>query len=313
MASKPGNSLIYQIQESNKPNTLDVKEVVSSSAISSSYANLSPIVVKGQTYLLGYNSTANHLDIFEFSGASPWLKAVPAKPKIQSGLSIIEPFTIGNRSDIAGYEPKKGIFYLYSVGDDLSLSKKPYEFFRNHEPSLTQGFTTLKSFTSFGQVVFLGYNGSNGYVALYTLSVTATSPPDSPPLLLTPAWAHNWAKGWTRFAFFQLGGENFFLKTNTDKPNVNIDHIMDGLSTGTAEVGTNLNLKDAQKLSIVQPFYLGNGDPYFVTYKSDGTVTLFRFHSDCLGWTQVAGLKSKSNASQMIPLATGGKLFLLIQ
>jgi hypothetical protein len=312
MAAKPGSSLIYQIQESNKPNTVDVKEVGSSPAIGSSYANLAPIVVKGKTYLLGYNSNADHLDIFEFSAASPWLKAVSAKPSIKTGLSIIEPFMIGNRSDIAGYEPKKGIFYLYSVADDLSLSKTPYEFFRNHEPSLTQGFATLKSFTSFGQVVFLGYNFSNGYVAMYTLSVTATSPPDSPPLLLTPTWAHNWAKGWTRFAFFQLGGENFFLKTNTDKPNVNIDHIMDGLSAGTAEVGTNLDLKDAQKLSLVQAFYLGNGDPYFVTYKNDGTLTFFRFHSDCLGWTQVASLSSKSNATQMVPLAVGGKQYLVI-
>ena len=88
---------------------------------------------------------------------------------------------------------------------------------------------------------------------------------------------------------------------------------MDGLSTGTAEVGTNLSLKDAQKLQIVQPFYLGNGDPYFVTYKSNGEVTLFRFHSDCLGWTQVADLSSKSGASQMVPLATGGKVFLLVR
>ena len=70
MAAKPGSSLIYEIQESNKPNTLDVKEVGSSSAISSSYASLTPIVVKGQTYLLGYNSTASNLDVFEFSGAT---------------------------------------------------------------------------------------------------------------------------------------------------------------------------------------------------------------------------------------------------
>jgi len=312
MAAKPG-SLIYQIQESNKPNTLTVKQVGTSSALGSGYTNLTPIVVKGQTYLLGYNPTAKNFDVFEFSTTAPWLNAVAAKPGIQSGLTIIEPCVIGNHVAIAGYEPKKGIFYLYSMADDLATSKKPVEFFRNHEPSLSQGFSTVKSFVSLGQVVYLGYNITNGYVAMYTLSVAAASPPDAPPLTMTPAWAHNWAPGWTRFAFFQFGGENFFLKTNIAKPNVNIDHILDGLSTGTTEVGTHLDLTDAQKLSLVEPFYLGNGDPYFVTYLSSGKVTLYRFHSDCLGWTQVASLTSKSGATQMVPLMTGGKVFLLIQ
>lgn len=313
MAATPGNTLIYQIQEGAKPNTVSVKQVGTSSALGSGYTNLTPIVVKGQTYLLGYNPTATHFDVFEFSAAKPGLTAVKAKPGIKSGLTIIEPCVIGNHAAIVGYEPKQGILWLYSVADDLSTSKKPFEFFRNHEPSLSQGFSTVKSFVSFGQVVYLGYNITNGYVAMYTLSVTATSPADTPPLQMTPAWAHKWAPGWTRFAFFQLGGENFFLKTNIAKPNVNIDHIMDGLSTGTAEVGTNLNLTDAQKLSLVEPFYLGNGEPYFVTYLSSGKVTLYRFHSDCLGWTQVASLTSKSGATQMVPLMTGGKVFLLIQ
>jgi hypothetical protein len=151
-------------------------------------------------------------------------------------------------------------------------------------------------------------------VATYLLSVTAASAAGVPPLLLTPVWSHQWAKGWTRFAFFQFGGENFFLKTNTWKPNVNIDHVLDNLAGGTVEVATQLNdaLKDAQDLDIVQPITLAEGDPYFVTYKNDGPMTLNRFHADCLGWTTVASWSSKPGATQVVPLAVDGGVYLLV-
>jgi hypothetical protein len=124
-----------------------------------------------------------------------------------------------------------------------------------------------------------------------------------------------WAQGWTRFAFFQFGGENFFLKTNTWKPNVNIDHVLDDLAAGTAEVGSYLTLANAQRLDIVQPFSLGHGDPYFVSYmRSNGQLTLNRFHSDCLGWTTVASLTSKVGAAHVVPVQTAdNSLFLLVQ
>jgi hypothetical protein len=125
-------------------------------------------------------------------------------------------------------------------------------------------------------------------------------------------WSHQWAKGWTRFAFFQFGGENFFLKTNTWKPNVNIDHVLDNISSGTAEVATKLDLQDAQDLHRVEPFTRENGDPYFITYKGDGTVTFNRFWSDCLGWTTVASLASKPGASHIIPLSAADRSFLLV-
>jgi hypothetical protein len=63
---------------------------------------------------------------------------------------------------------------------------------------------------------------------------------------------HAAAPGWTRFAFFQYGGANFFLKTNTAKSNVNIDHFNDVLSMGTVEIGSKLDLPDAQTLNNVE-------------------------------------------------------------
>jgi hypothetical protein len=311
MNGKQGSSLIYSVAPGAAANTLLVKEVASSEAIQGAYANFVPLTVAGQPYVFGYNPTAKQMDVYRFTAGAPWLEAAPAKPVVGPGWDIVAPFVLGNQPHLVCYAAKKGILHLFSVGADLSASQ-PYEFYRNHEPGVTAGFTTLKAFTCFGQVAFLGYNGATGYVAAYTLAVTATSPPGAPPLLMTAVWSHQWAKGWTRFAFFQLGGENFFLKTNTWKPNVNIDHVLDDLAAGTAEVGTRLVLKDAQELQLVEPLTLACGDPYFVTYKEDGEITLNRIHSDCLGWTTAASLMSKAGAGQVVPISAGKDVFLLV-
>lgn len=317
MAAKNGNSVIYSLQQTDKWNTVNVKEVAKPTTLKSGYASLTTVNVDGKTYLIGYSPTNAFLDFYEFTGSAPWIKAVSTKAQVGKGWDIIIPFTNGNEPYVACYTAKKGVFKLFSINNNLATSPQSYEFFRNHEPSLTQGFATVKTFTLFGNVIFLGYNFDNGYVATYSLSVTATSPPGMPPLLLTPTWAHKWAPGWTRFAFFQFGGENFFLKTNTDKPNVNIDHILDYLPNGTTEVATNMNdaLKDAQSLNNVEPITLGSGnDPYFVTYmKKGGQMTLNRFHSDCMGWTTVATLTTKTGATQVVPLTAGKDSFLLVQ
>jgi hypothetical protein len=148
-------------------------------------------------------------------------------------------------------------------------------------------------------------------VAMYTLSVTATSPKDMPPLFALAVWSHQWAKGWTRFAFFQFGGENFFLKTNTVKPNVNIDHVVDGLAGGTVEVATNMNLPDAQQVDIVRSMTVGHGDPYFVAYKKNGTAALYRFYSDCQGWTNALSLATVEDAGHVLAVPSGEQSLLM--
>ena len=86
---------------------------------------------------------------------------------------LIEVFSLGNRAYVVAYAAKKGVFNVYAIADDFSLSQ-PYPFFRNHEPGLSQGFSTLSSFTLYGQVVLLGYRRDNGYVAMYTVAEPAS-------------------------------------------------------------------------------------------------------------------------------------------
>jgi hypothetical protein len=285
-------------------------QVGTTDVVGPDYTSLFQFESGGQTYLIGYNRRRSALDAYQIIEGPPWITRAMSHPKVGSGFDSIEPFVIGNRPHLACYTSESGLFKLFSFGDGLSVSE-PYEYYRTREPAPTVGFTTVKSFTCFGQVLLLGYDIDDGRVAMYKVSVTATSPPAIPPLRISHVWAHQWSKGWTRFAFFQFGGETFFLKTNVVHQNVNIDHVLDDLS-GTAEVGTHLDLWHAKQLHTVQPFSMENGDPYFVTYERTGEITLNRFHGNCLGWSRAGTYKSIEGATHVVPTRAKGRLLLLV-
>jgi hypothetical protein len=308
MAAK-NTAAVFQVAAGAK----SVKEV-GKPELSAKYASLTPLTMGKACYLLGYEPTGATFDVYEVVGSPPFLKSNKAKPAIGKAKDIINVFTLGDRPYVCVYTAKNGVFETYSVASDLSFSK-PYKFYRNHELAISHGFTTVKPFTQYGQVGFLGYRSDTGYVATYTAAIAVSSTaPDVPPLLMLPVWAHPWAAGWTRFAFFALGGVPFFLKTNTKILNVNIDHILDTLASGTAEIGTELQaqLPDALKITNVEPLTLEHGEPYFVTYiAGSGAATLNRIHADCLGWTQTAKFQAPAHATAVTPVVAGGKTFIV--
>lgn len=299
---------IYSIERGQQLDALFLTELATSAALGGEYATLTPVFVDGTTYLFGYMSDRQSFDVYRFSVSPPWLTMVPAQPKLGMGRDAIEFFTIGNLPHVVVYARETGHFEFYAIARDLSISK-PYVHFNN----ASTGYTTVKAFTHLGQVGLLAYNSNTGAVAIYSVTVTATSSEEAPPLQQRAIWTHLWAKGWVRFAMYQFGGENFFLKTNTARPNVNIDHILDDPRNGTVEVASYLDLTDALELDIVEPFTLTNGEAYFVTYRKDnGRLTFNRFHSDCMGWTTVMSLTSKRDACHAIFVNAGGKLHLVI-
>ena len=283
-----------------------------SATLAADYSVIEHLTVNNNTYLIAYDPSSANADVYQVTATAPYLSLSKTRLAIGQAKDKLNVFTLGNLPYLSVYTAKNGVFQVYAVGSDLSLSK-PYEFYRNHELALSQNFSTLKFFLQFGQVVALGYR-DDGYVGMYTASIVSTSPAGLPPLLMIPVWAHMWAPGWTRFAFFQLGGEPFFLKTNTKKLNVNIDHVLDTLASGTAEVGTLLQdqLPDALKITNVEPLLLGNADPWFVTYiSSTGAATLNRIHADCLGWTQGASFKSAAGSTTVTPVLAGEQTLLV--
>jgi hypothetical protein len=304
---------LYQIQPGPQNGQLSVESVWTEDGtgpLASGYSQLFPLPVKDSLYLIGVGGDKK-ATAFSVQSRAPWIVPTASQLDLGGPWDIIEPFVIGNIPHLMAYASKNGKFSFFPITDELK-SEPPYNFARNHEPGVTAGFDVAYPFTIFGMVYYLCYSFATGKVAIYSLSMTASSPQGTPPLVSKYVWIHQWARNWTRFAFFQLGGENFFFKINVGpKPNVNIDHIQDDPTQGTVEVGSYLHLENSSKIDIARPFYLGGGDPYFITYMKDGTTTFNRFRGDCQGWTTEASLNTVKDATQIVPLQVGDQCFVL--
>lgn len=300
---------IYAITQTNTRDQLTVSEVKNVD-LATAYTSMTVIEVNEKQILLGYDKESGQTDSYVLTDSGPLVTQVDNKLDFGKDWDTLEPFYIANNPYMCCYQTKDGHLYFYPISKDLQTAY-PLHFYHHRYP-YTTGLTEVKTLVSQGQVFVLGYNGDNGYVNFWTVSATSRSEGNKPPLVVESVWAHQWAQGWTRFAFFTWGNENYFLKTNTWKPNVNIDHISDVLSSGTNEVGSHLKLKDDQTLNIVRPFMVGPGDPYFLTYlASTGESTFNRIHGDCLGWTTGATLNCVKNATHIVPYRLGDTNFAL--
>ena len=114
---------------------LTAKRVASLPNITTAYTTLLPLSLGGRTYLLGHSKGNAKLDVFQFLPKGPKLKRLPGGPQIAAGADILETFTLGNRPYLVAYVAKTGVFNIYSIGNNLALSK-PLLFFRNHELAL---------------------------------------------------------------------------------------------------------------------------------------------------------------------------------
>lgn len=302
-------STIYNVEQTDQRNQLTIAKTAEVE-LSGTYTSLVTIEAGGKQYLLGYDKASGQTDSYVLTDTAPWIASVANQLDFGKEWDTIEPFYIANKPYVCCYQSKNGHLYFFGVSDELKTSESLH-FYHTRYPYTTD-LTEVKALVSQGQVFILGYNGANGYINFWTVSAVSRSSGNTPPLVVENVWAHQWAKGWTRFAFFTWGNENFFLKTNTWKPNVNIDHISDVLSAGTNEVGSHLHLANDQTLNIVHPLILGEGEPYFLTYlASTGESTFNRVHGNCLGWTTCATLEAAKNITQIVPYSLGDKQLVL--
>jgi len=279
-----------------------VRQVVAGTlhnALPASPTAMTVVPSENEPMLLVYDSSAGAAQGYVLDAATADLIATTSFT-IGTGWDIIEPYVSDQVSSLMCYRASDGIFAFYKLATPLPSA---VQFALTHNPGMTKGYTTTKPFLTRRGLAFLGYNQANGSVALYSFPAGQAHP--------ACVWWHQWARGWTRFAFFQFGGENFFFKTNVAKLNVNIDHVLDGLRAGTIEVGTKLPLSNALQLTAVEPLTLANGDPHFVAYMPDGTATLNRFNGDCLGWTSLATWNSLPNGTHVVPFRIGADAYVL--
>lgn len=268
------------------------------------------IEIGGVPHLLVYERNSGATRFYAASLTEPFF--VPAgSVDLGAEWDAIESFVLANTPYLMCYQRTNGHFEFRAVDQHLALSEA-LEFHRSHEPGPTAGFTMIRPFISMNQVAFMGYNSETGAVAMYTVSAVVTAPPGKPPLKPLCVWSHSWAKKWTRFVFFAMGGSNFFLKTNTGgKGNVNIDRIMDGLVTGTLEVSTEMDLQEALQQTLNAALILDDGSPCFVTCKADGSSVIYRIHPDCQSWDKVLAFAGPNAPGHLLTLRFGSQHMVL--
>lgn len=191
-------------------------------------------------------------------------------------ITAIKTFLLGGTTHLVCYDGQALYFYSVSKAGDIELLSS----YKRTYGIVTEGYTTIEPYYYRESMYLLCYNGVTGDAQTYQLSVTATD-----KLSATLIWQKGWAKGWTRFALFKLGGENFFLKTNTIKKQVNVDHFVDNAEEGSHPVNTELMLP--MDLTAVATCFT-EGYAGFASYRSsDGILGLYRYHSDCASWDTI--------------------------
>lgn len=287
------------------------------------YTNATSVRLGDGLFLCAYNKTTGGADLYTLAGAAPWIKLVDSRIDLHAGevaafkhgfWENLSSFVLGGDSYLLTYRPNDGTFGFFRLSQDRSASP-PYTFSMPRNTP-TPNFTTVAPFTSLGAQYVLGYNFNDGTVAAYSVSVITSAADGVPPLNALNVWYHHWAKNWTRFAFFQLGGSNFFFKINTGKLNVNIDHLQDNPALGTVEVGSRLDqqLPDALSIDIAAVVPWSHGDPRLLTYiASSGVTAFYRIHGDCLGWTKLAANTDTTvaGAIMVIPYHVGDDSYAL--
>ncbi|MCG8409004.1 MAG: hypothetical protein MI923_27680 [Phycisphaerales bacterium] len=295
---------LFSVAPSSAANKLDVKQVDDSKigSLPSNLTSLAAFEHGKSTYVLGYEKSTGKATVFEaYDEASGTFMKEIGSDALPSGSAIVEPFHVARQPWFLTYDPASEYGEFVEVGADLSLKPVSYK------APIGTGFSTVHPFAYRYGMYFVAYDIENGHVARYQLSVPAGG-----PMYAAKTWTDLWAQGWTRFAFFEFGGEIFFIKTNLKHEKVNIDHFMDNANEGSHPVLDIDVPAQMAGLHAVSTFSNARGDPYFVTYRSNGEMTYNRFYGNCLGWTVEANSNSIANASLLCPFTVGAKNFVLL-
>lgn len=307
---------LYKITAAAQANAVDVDNVWTqggTGGIASGLKNFVQFPWDDGVLLLGQAADGS-VQSYKLTAAAPFVAPVSSKFDLGGACDILKPFVIGGKQHLLAYRSQKGELSFHRVNADLTLSK-PYRYHRLRSPGLTTGWTMLQPLTYMNMVYYVTYDIKSGAVEMFNVNVTATSDDDVPPLQTLNVWSWVWAHGWTHFAFFQFGGENFFFKINVDTPNVNIDHLNLDPNLRSNEVCTQQGkqMPDNQdKTLIVSPLTMAHGAPYLVSYlPAAGKTTFFRVNSDCLGWTQEAQTNTIIDATDIVTYRIGDQSFAL--
>ncbi|WP_407334170.1 hypothetical protein [Enterovibrio sp. 27052020O] len=205
---------------------------------------------------------------------------------VNEPIDTLQGFYFGGQPWLLSYHHDADTVHFYRF-DSEAVTITPVTSIR-----VGKGFTTVQPLYYRNDVFFVAYNKDTGDVVKFQIVAPAYS-----PLYAQKTWSATWAQGWTRFSFFRLGAENFFIKTNEKYLKVNIDHFMDNIDQGSHPVLNQPASAEMLSLTKVQTFYDVHHNPYFFTYQPKGVMTFNRFDGDCEGWALMHTCQQAANIS----------------
>ncbi len=292
---------LYQVQSTNSLGklTVDTVENAKINPLQNGLVNLVNCKLNNTDYVIGFNPTTKKAVVYITSVDGTFFKESFIK-NFSFGTSIIDVFYMGNRPMLLTYNPEDKHADIIHISDD-------FEFTSAYQVKIGKGLSTVKTFSyRFGQF-FIAYDVKNGAVAKYQISI-----PPNGIAYAEKTWSATWAKGWTRFSFFQMGGENFFIKTNEVYGKVNIDHFMDDPTESSHPV-LNIDVPDQMlNLNFVSAFTNVEGFPFFATYRTNGETTYNSIYGNCLGWSIECTMPSIADASCLFSFNVGTNNYTLV-
>jgi hypothetical protein len=262
---------------------------------------LATFALNSNTYLVGFENNTLLADIYlSFNQADGTYLNLKTQNNVTFNASMAEMMYSGEVPVCLAYDPASGNINFLQIAPDLSFSSA-------YSLNVGIGITTLKAFTYRGDQFLIAYNMNTGSVTKYQIFATNLT-----TISATNVWSAKWAVTWIRFSFFQMGAENFFIKTNLNAVKVNIDHFMDDPNEGSHPV---LNMDAPPQmigLNNVNAFVDPKGFPYFATYRTTGVMTFNRIYGSCLGWDIECQMNTDANRNLMLPFLINNNNFLIL-
>ncbi len=253
----------------------------------------------GASYWAIYSSASQTLSVYSVSISDNTAFTLVTSTKLEHPVSNLQAFKVGGEPFLLTYDAKDE--YLHALQLKNSSLNPVYNGY------VGNGYTTVAPMAYRNSNYVVLYNSETGAVAKYQWLV-----PSDKPLYAEKVWSDTWAKQWVRFAFFQMGGENFFIKTNMEHKKVNIDHFMDDPAEGSHPV-LNENASSAMLTNnAVVTLSDTRGTPYFVTYHDSGEVTVNEIFASALGWEERIKGNFIKQAHTMTALSQGSDEFILL-
>jgi len=295
------NTLFKVTQATNGEITLTQASPSSTNPLPDASSPSCGFCMNQKNYSAFLQADSKKIDVYENTASSDAYFSLQASSPFDEVIDFLEAFTIAGNIYFIGYATESAYIHFYALQADFTVNLV-------YSGYIGSGYTMIKPLSYRNSIFFLAYNHTNGAVSKYQIMSTSTH-----PVYINETWSDTWAQQWHRFAFFQFGGENFFIKANTSHKKVNIDHLMDDLVEGSHPVLNESAPTYMLDAITAVSFQDQQGNAFIVVAQSSGELSINEIYPSCMGWKeQFSSSNELSSVKAVLPVSIDNDQYLLI-